>query len=756
MDRLSLPLTELRPRYDVVVVGSGYGGSIAACRLARTGKKVALLERGREMLPGEYPATMQAAARHFQTSSPLGDTGDPRGLYWLHVGGEMNVFSGCGLGGTSLVNANVALRPDPRIFEDERWPTALRADPTGLDAGFKRARAMLTPTTYPPSYPPLAKVEALRRAAGGTPFSLVPINVTFRAGPNAAGVHQEACTGCGDCVTGCNFGAKNTLLMNYLPDAVAHDAEIFSEVDVRWVEREVPTTPGAGAPIGWVVRAQPLGIGRDRFDAPPLAIAADTVVLAAGTLGTARVLLQSRAHGLVVSSQLGQHFTGNGDVLGFSYRKGRSVRAVGAGHRRPDAQNPAGPCIAAFIDGRSGRPLNEGVIIEDAVVPGAVAGLLPLGLLGQLAPDWARGRLRGGGPLSALVAMFTRGRRGLTSHLQTLLAMGNDDDEGELVLDDDRVRVNWPGAGTSAYYELANRVVGTAASADGDTFLRNPVWSRALGHSLITVHPLGGCVMADRAEHGVVDDLGRVFAGSTGDAVHDGLLVWDGSVIPRPLGVNPLLTISALTERAVAALASAKGWVIDETSARRGPPPEDPPTPPTRPPGLRFTERMAGHWAPSAAADAGDPAEYERAAEAGAAAGTTLAFVLTLSTGDLPAVIADLGRPMTATGTVEAPALSSDPLTVDEGTFQLLVPDDRADTAVQHMWYRLPLAASDGRRFHFSGFKALAPGDVAGVWPATTTLYVTLRQDDAGGAVIGRGCSGSSRRTSPPSWARWR
>ena len=393
MDRLSLPLTKLRPRYDVVVVGSGYGGSIAACRLARTGIKVALLERGREMLPGEYPATLGAAARHFQTSSPLGNTGDPRGLYWLHVGGEMNVFSGCGLGGTSLVNANVALRPDPRIFEDERWPRALRADRTGLDAGFERAKAMLTPTTYPQSYPPLAKVEALREAAGGTPFSLLPINVTFRAGPNAAGIHQEACTGCGDCVTGCNYGAKNTLLMNYLPDAVAHDAEIFSEVDVRWVEREVPTTPDA--PIGWVVRAQPLGIGRDRFDAPPLAITADTVVLAAGTLGTARVLFQSRAHGLAVSSQLGQHFTGNGDVLGFSYRRGRSVRAVGAGHRRPDPEHPAGPCITAFIDGRSGRPLDEGVIIEDAVVPGPVADLLPLGLLGQEAPDWARGRLRG-------------------------------------------------------------------------------------------------------------------------------------------------------------------------------------------------------------------------------------------------------------------------------------------------------------------------------------------------------------------------
>ncbi len=219
MDRLSRPVADLKAHYDVVVVGSGYGGSIAACRLARAGRKVAVLERGRELHPGEYPASLEAAGRHVQTASPLGNTGDPRNLYWMHVGSEMSVFSGCGLGGTSLVNANVALRPDPRIFEDSRWPRALREDGAGLNAGYERAEAMLTPSTYPESFPPLAKMEALRLAADGAPFLPTPINVTFHAGPNAAGIHQDACNGCGDCVTGCNSGAKNTLLMNYLPDA---------------------------------------------------------------------------------------------------------------------------------------------------------------------------------------------------------------------------------------------------------------------------------------------------------------------------------------------------------------------------------------------------------------------------------------------------------------------------------------------------------------------------------------------------------
>ena len=166
--RLSRPLSDLREHYDVIVVGSGYGGSIAASRLSRAGRKVALFERGREIPPGEYPATTEEARRTVQVSTPEGDTGDPRDLYWFHVGTDMNVFSGCGLGGTSLVNANVSLRPDPRVFEDTRWPQSLREDKTGLEDGFARAEAMLTPSAYPASFPlwprwtPCAPPPALR------------------------------------------------------------------------------------------------------------------------------------------------------------------------------------------------------------------------------------------------------------------------------------------------------------------------------------------------------------------------------------------------------------------------------------------------------------------------------------------------------------------------------------------------------------------------------------------------------------------
>lgn len=731
MTRLSKELTELQGHYDAVVVGSGYGGSIAACRLARAGQRVAVFERGRELHPGEFPTTLVGAERHFQVSG-LTESGDPRNLYWLHADERMSVFSGCGLGGTSLVNANVSIRPDPRVFEDPAWPRALREDTGGLDAAYKRAEEMLGATTYPASFPPLAKTDALRTLAGEEACYLTPINVTFRPGPNAAGVHQEACTGCGDCVSGCNVGAKNTLLMNYLPDAVAHGADLFTEMDARWVDRN-----GEGA--DWTVHIQPLGLGRERFGGEPTAVTAPVVVLAAGTLGTARILFRSRQQGLAVSDRLGHRFTGNGDVLAFAYRPGRDVRAVGSGRGRPDPDAPTGPCITAVVDRRQGRPVDDGVIVEDAVVPGAVASLLSVELLGQEVPGWIHGRLGAHGPFDALRSLVTRARRGFTAHLQTLLVMGNDDGRGTLVAHGDDLRVDWPDVGRSAYYERANQVVQDATEDAGGTFLHNPVWSKLLHKDLVTVHPLGGCTMAERAEDGVVDDRGRVFAGPVGDAVHEGLMVWDGSIVPRPLGVNPLLTISALAERAAAALADEHGWAVDDQPASRvATPPEAAPQPPRRP-GLHFTERMVGHWSPDRRDDAGDLAAYEIAARAGGADRRTMAFELTMTTDDLRATVGDLARPMTAVGTVAIGGLSDQPLLVEGGSFQLLAPDDELDDTVRHMWYRLPLRTVDGRRLHFAGFKVVAPGALDEVWPATTTLYVTLRRDGPDGPVEGRG-----------------
>src|SRR3954468_6911122 len=295
----------MEAEYPIVVIGSGYGGGVAASRLARGGQRVCLLERGREWLPGEFPDTEAEAAEQVQLHTRGGREGRADGLYEFHLDEDISVFKGCGLGGTSLVNANVALEADPRVFDRPCWPSGIHGDPGGLLASaYARAREMLKPTPYPETASPLAKLEAHRRSAEylGQPFVRVPINVTFEDGVNHVGVEQKACTGCGDCVTGCNYAAKNTVAMNYLADAWNRGAQIFTGASVEWLER-----------VGnrWRVHYRPTADKREGFaGAPDLVVTADIVIVAGGTLGSTEILLRSRARGLPLSPRLGEMFTG--------------------------------------------------------------------------------------------------------------------------------------------------------------------------------------------------------------------------------------------------------------------------------------------------------------------------------------------------------------------------------------------------------------------------------------------------------------
>src|SRR5580692_9705557 len=287
MSQLSSPIEEIQSSYDVVVVGSGYGAAITASRMARAKKSVCVLERGREFALGEFPEKADAALHELQIESRFGHEGSRLGLFDLHVGDEVSVLVGCGLGGTSLINANVSLEPDPRVFLDGRWPHGLVADIESLREGYRRAAEMLEPNPYPSDKPTLAKLEAHRQSAVAMglagDFLRVPINVHFDAAArNAAGFPQSACTLCGNCCSGCNTGAKNTLMMNYLPDAKEHGARIFTRTEVLYVER----TPDDR----WVVSFAAIGPGQG--DKKPTGfVRADVVVLGAGTLGSTGILL---------------------------------------------------------------------------------------------------------------------------------------------------------------------------------------------------------------------------------------------------------------------------------------------------------------------------------------------------------------------------------------------------------------------------------------------------------------------------------
>ena len=734
MRRIASHIEDMKDHYQVVVVGSGYGGGISASRMARAGKSVCLLERGREMIPGEYPDTETEALEEMQVDTPEGLVGSRKGLFNFHVNKEQNVLVGCGLGGTSLINANVSLEPKPEVFEDPSWPKAVREHrDTLLQQGFDRAREMLKPNPYPQDAPVLPKLEAHRKSAEylRQEFYRTPINVTFKdpeGGVNHVGVEQKACNFCGDCVSGCNYQAKNTTLMNYLPDAWNHGAEIFCEASVRYVERK---------DNAWLVHFQPLSLGRDKFDAPTLFVKADMVVLAAGTLGSTEILLRSREMGLKTSKQLGRNFSGNGDILGFAYNCDQKINGIGFGSHQPKGRQPVGPCITGIIDMRKGDEREKRMIIEEGVVPGAVANLVPATMAAAAATigkDTDQGFFDTLREKARKLRSFANPYRGATGNMQTYLIMSHDDAKGKMYLEKDRLRIDWPGVGTQPNVVIGNKNLLEITKPLGGTFIKNPIWTKLLRHSLITVHPLGGCIMGEDAGGGVVNHKCQVFSAENGTDVYDSLYVADGAVIPTSLAINPLLTISAVAERACALMAEDRGWNIDYSLPSK---PRKPPEPPTL--GIRFTETMRGFFSTDFESD--DKIEtFKAAAKLGKAAGSEMMFTLTIESDDLDTLVDSPQHKAAIFGTLEASALSTSPMSVTGGTFNLFV-EVPQEPGTRHMKYEMTAASEEGKTYFFKGYKIVRENpNPLDIWPDTSTLYVTVYMgENDQGTVAGKG-----------------
>src|SRR5947199_4033140 len=282
---------ECRERdYDAIVVGSGYGGGVAALRLAQAGLRVCVLERGREYAHGDFPRSTLDGLRHVQASTRKRHVGSPTSLFDFRAGRGMDVLVGCGVGGGSLINAGIALEPEADVFDDA-WPSELR-DKAGMAHWYAQAHASLH-VDIGSRWP---KFTALDRAAAGFGVSaeLSPAAVNY-------GTSRPACSGCGNCVAGCNDGAKNTLDVTYLKDAYDHGAHIFRETRVLRVS--------PGGKRRWRVHTT----SRSERE---ILLEADVVVLAAGTLGSTEILMRSTLGGLPLSRELGRRFSGNGDFLG--------------------------------------------------------------------------------------------------------------------------------------------------------------------------------------------------------------------------------------------------------------------------------------------------------------------------------------------------------------------------------------------------------------------------------------------------------
>jgi len=536
-----------REHFDAVVVGSGFGGSVTACRLAAAGRRVCLLERGRAYPPGSFARTPRQMAANFWNPSEGG-----HGLFQAWAFRGIDSVVSAGLGGGSLIYANVLLRKDERWFDG--WPVT-RED---LDPHYDRVEAMMRPQRYPIDQEPYgstSKTVAFREAAEkeGLSWFLPPLAVTFanpgrpavpgepivddagRTGDNIHGRTRYTCRLVAECDVGCNYGAKNSLDYTYLTEAVRHGLDVRTRCEVRSFEP---------AERGYAVRYvehRPEVEGRrtDTSALPLVSISADRLVLAAGVFGSTYLLLRNRAAFPHLSPALGTRFCGNGDLLGFvSGPKGSrdldpmTGSVITSSIRVPDsADGGDGP---GFYVQDGGFPPFVGWALEAADTPAELLRGLRFLLRRARAAVEDQPRSDIDDELSALL-----GDARTSSGTMVMLGMGRDTPDGVMSLPGRWLQLDWTLATSRAYFDRVKATMARIAGALEADFTVNPEWYL---RRVITVHGLGGCPMGRNDREGVVDPDGEVFH-------YPGLHVADGSVVPGPVGPNPSLTIAALADR---------------------------------------------------------------------------------------------------------------------------------------------------------------------------------------------------------------
>ncbi len=711
-------------RVDAVVVGSGFGGSVAAYRMAEAGRTTVLLERGRPYPPGSFARNPHEMGRAFWEPKD-----ELFGLFDVKSFRKLEAIVSSGLGGGSLIYANVLLRKDERWFVQdsplpgggyEHWPIG-RAD---LEPHYDAVERMLTPTPSP--YPDLPKAKALREAAEalGLEVSHPPLAVSFAPTPDGkpgmkqvipppdyGNLHRATrltCRLCGECDIGCNEGAKNTLDHTYLSAAAHHGADLRPNCEVAGI------TPlrGGGYAVTYVEYGDPLQDGGPRTRRPRK-IHTDRLFLAAGALGTTTLLLRNRLNLPGLSRALGTRFCGNGDLLTFAMGA-RTDTASGAMRLIDGSQGPVITTTVRVPDALDGDPRGErGYYVQEAGFPEFANWLIEttqvtssMQRAATVAREILLHRWRGHNEstVSAEVARLVgQGRLGSSS--LPLLGMGRDIADGRVILTDGEIDVDWSTSTSMRYFSAVRETMRALSSQLNAEFHDNPLWWT---RRVVTVHPLGGAPMGRSPYDGLVDAHGEVFG-------HPGLFVVDGAAMPGPVGPNPALTIAANADRIVERVLQGpsggpRASDTDEDAA--GPAPA----------GLldgdsvEFTEQMKGFLALGET----DPMTgYSRAR----LLNHRFSFELTITVPDVERFLADEDHPGTAAGAVRCELLGGR-LPVERGWFNLFV--GTAEVATREMCYRLWFRDLAGAPATLYGFKTVRNDPGFDLWRDTSTLYVTL------------------------------
>jgi len=519
---------------DVIIVGSGFGGSVHACRLATAGWSVLVLERGRRWGPQDYPRSPDDAWIY-----DIDEPEKQNGWLDLRIFDDMWVATGAGVGGGSLIYANVSIDAKPEML-NTGWTSQINAKV--LAPYYDRVADMLKPEKLPDNQL-TPRFELMREAAqktgaedrfrkvdlavsfdpdGHYPSTRPPSEAAQKTFTNAFGRTQGYCTHAGNCDIGCKAQAKNSLDLNYL--AVAEDAG----AEIR--------------PLSVVSHIVPEGNGyavvyHDISDGSRVerVVRAPKVILAAGSLGSTEILFRSRDHFKTlpdVSAALGFSWSSNGDFLTPAFYKDRVL-------------SPSiGPTITAAIDYLDGSDDGAQYFVEDGGFPDVLSNAVRAAKTRSQRFS-LRARI-----LSRVASVLSDG-----DPLETMMpwfGQSIDGGDGRLYWGRDwlrpwkkRLKLDWNSArserGVGGLINAHKRL----SSAMGGRASVPPTWG--VFRNLVTPHPLGGCKLGAAPSSGVVDHFGEVFG-------YQGLFVSDGAIFPRPIGLNPSKTIAALAERSAEAM----------------------------------------------------------------------------------------------------------------------------------------------------------------------------------------------------------
>ena len=517
-------MTGMRHDYDVIVIGSGFGGSVSALRLTEKGYRVGVLEAGRRFADDEY-ATTSWKLRDFLWFPQLGCFGIQR----INRLKDALILSGAGVGGGSLVYANTLYRPPDEFYRDPAWGHI--ADwKAELEPYYEQASRMLGVTTYPRQTPADQVIQKVAHDMGAADtFGHTPVGVLFgKPGDDlgdpffgGAGPQRNACTHCGECMTGCRYNAKNTLVKNYLYLAEQHGAAVHPMTTVTAL-RPLP----AG---GWQVTTRPSG----KPWSTRSTMTAGQVVLAAGTWGTQQLLHTMRSAGILsrISSQLGVLTRTNSEALLGAIADGRDVDysegvAITSSFY-PDEHTHIEPV-------RYGHGSNSMSLLQTVLTPQEPDRPRWRTWLREL---WKQKRnvfnlydLRHWSERTVIALVMQTHDNSITTFMKRgafgRRKMTSKQGHGA-------PNPTYIPQGHTAVTAMAGHMNGTAGGTIGEPF-----------NMPMTAHFMGGCTIGADAGEGVIDAYHRVFG-------YPGLHIVDGSAVSANLGVNPSLTITAQAERAM-------------------------------------------------------------------------------------------------------------------------------------------------------------------------------------------------------------